>query len=198
MAGLRGSGLLIPDGIGVVVAARLLGLCRMRRVPGAELMPALCALAARKGYRVFLYGASEEVNARAAAKLERRYGLQLAGRQHGFVPDPEMPELVRRINACEAQLLFVGLGSPRQELWMERHLSMLQSVRVCQGVGGTFDVLAGQVRRAPSLFRRIHLEWLYRLLSQPKRLIRQTALPRFAYQVTRVWILSRLGILHAR
>ncbi len=199
MAGLRGSGLLIPDGIGVVLAARLLGLCGMQRVPGAELMPALCELAARRGYRIFLYGASEEVSTRVAAELERRYiGLKVAGRQHGFVPDADMPELVRRINACEAQLLFVGLGSPRQELWMDRHLPLLRSVRVCQGVGGTFDVLAGHVQRAPALFRRIHLEWLYRLLSQPKRLIRQTALPKFAYQVVRAWILSRRGASHAR
>jgi N-acetylglucosaminyldiphosphoundecaprenol N-acetyl-beta-D-mannosaminyltransferase len=192
MAGLRGSGLLIPDGIGVVAAARLLGLCDMQRVPGAELMPALCEHAARRGYRVFLYGASEEVNAKAAAELQRRYsGLQVAGRQHGYVPDSDMPELVQRINACDAQILFVGLGSPHQELWMDRYLSALMPVRVCQGVGGTFDVLAGHVQRAPELFRRIHLEWLYRLLSQPKRLIRQTALPKFAYQAVRAWIDSR-------
>ena len=191
MAGLRGSGLLIPDGIGVVVAARLLGLCTMQRLPGAELMPALCELAANEGYRVFLYGASEAVNAKAAAELERRYsGLQIAGRQHGYVGDAEMPDLVHRINASAAQMLFVGMGSPRQELWMDTYLSSLASVRVCQGVGGTFDVLAGHVQRAPAVFRSIHLEWLYRLLSQPKRLFRQTALPRFAYEVTRAWLVS--------
>lgn len=199
MTSLRGSGLLIPDGIGVVAAARLLGLCRMERVPGADLLPALCELAADKGYRVFLYGASEEVNAEATAELQRRYvGLDVAGRQHGYVMDSDMPALVQRINDCKAQILFVGLGSPRQELWIERHLPVLESVRVCQGVGGTFDVLTGHVQRAPLIFQRIHLEWLYRLLSQPKRLMRQTALPKFAYQVIRTWIFSRLRSSSAR
>lgn len=189
LAGLRRSGLLIPDGIGVVVAARLLGLGKMKRVPGSELMPALCELAARKGFGVFLYGASPEVNAKAAAELEQRYpGIKIAGRQHGYVNEDEMPALVRQLNGSGAQILFVALGSPRQELWMDKYLPQLTSVRVCQGVGGTLDVIAGHVNRAPLFFRRIHLEWLYRLLSQPRRLLRQTALPRFAAQVVRARI----------
>lgn len=184
---LHSAGLLIPDGIGVVAAARLLGLARMRRVPGSELMPELCALAARRGVPVFLYGASPEVNAKAGAVLRARYpGLRIAGSQHGYVEDAQQQAVVEQINASGAEILFVALGSPKQEMWMERYLPQLR-VKVCQGVGGTFDVLAGRVRRAPWLWRRLHLEWLYRLLSQPKRLLRQTALPQFAFQVLRKW-----------
>lgn len=182
---LRGAGLLIPDGIGVVFAARLLRLGKMKRVPGSELMPAICQRAAQKGYRIYLFGGSPEVNQATGEVLRARYpGLRIAGAQHGYLKEEQMGELIDRINASEAEILFVALGSPKQEIWMARYLPQL-SVKVCQGVGGTFDVLSGRVKRAPLLFRKIHLEWLYRLLSQPKRLIRQTALPKFAWSVLR-------------
>lgn len=184
---LHSAGLLIPDGIGVVAACRLLGIARMRRVPGSELMPELCALAARRGVPVFLFGASPEVNTKACDVLRARYpGLRIAGSQHGYVDDAQQQAVIEQINASGAEILFVALGSPKQELWMERYLPQLR-VKVCQGVGGTFDVLAGRVRRAPWLWRRLHLEWLYRLLSQPRRLLRQSALPQFAIQVLRRW-----------
>ncbi len=185
LAALRAADLLIPDGIGVVLAARLLGLGRMRRVPGSELMPAICGLAVRSGLSVFLYGARPEVNARAGEVLRERYpGLRIAGLEHGYVPEDGMADLIARIDASGADILFVGLGSPRQELWMARHAAAL-GVKVCQGVGGTFDVLAGRVKRAPALFLRLNLEWFYRLVSEPSRLARQSALPRFAAAVLR-------------
>lgn len=190
MGSLRNAGLLIPDGIGVVIAAKLLGLGAMQRVPGSELMPALCAHAARRGYSVFLFGASADVNEQACAVLRARYpGLRIAGSQNGYVTDQGMPALIDSINSSGAQILFVALGSPKQELWMDRHRSALK-VKVCQGVGGTFDVIAGRVKRAPPLFLKLHLEWLYRLLAQPKRLLRQSALPRFAWHVLRQKILG--------
>ena len=180
---LQRAGILIPDGIGVVVAARILGLGRFERVPGSELMPRLCELAARTGRRVFLFGAAPDVNVRAAQVLQTRYrGLTIAGTQHGFLKDADMPGLIGRINASQADILFVALGSPKQEDWIDRYLPQL-NVKICQGVGGTFDVIAGRVRRAPAAFRAVHLEWLYRLVSNPRRLLRQTALPRFAFHV---------------
>ncbi len=183
MAFLRGSELLIPDGIGVVLAARLLRLGRMGRVAGADLMPAICERVSGTGHGVFLFGASEEVNRRAAEVLVERYPtLTVSGRQHGYLAREEWPALVDTINASGAAVLFIALGSPTQELWMDEYLNRLD-VRVCQGVGGTFDVLAGHVTRAPAILRRLHLEWLYRLLSQPGRLLRQTALPRFAGRI---------------
>jgi N-acetylglucosaminyldiphosphoundecaprenol N-acetyl-beta-D-mannosaminyltransferase len=178
-------GLLLPDGIGVVAATRLLRLGRMERVPGCEFMLALCELAARRGHGIFLFGGSPETNALAEHVLRRRYpGLRVVGRQHGYLSDIEMPALIERINASGADLLFVALGSPKQEVWIDAHRPQLR-VKVCQGVGGTFDVISGRVRRAPRLFRAAYLEWFYRLATQPKRLFRQTALPRFAVGVFR-------------
>lgn len=186
---LRGAKLLLPDGIGVVWAARFLHLARFERVAGADLMVALCERAEQRGYRVFLYGASPEVNAAARAALARRYPrLQIAGNRHGYVPQSEMDGLVGEINASGAEILFVALGSPRQEFWMSTYLPSLR-VKVCQGVGGTFDVIAGTVRRAPERWRQLHLEWAYRLLREPRRLMRQAALPKFAWQV----LAARMG-----
>jgi N-acetylglucosaminyldiphosphoundecaprenol N-acetyl-beta-D-mannosaminyltransferase len=177
------AGLLLPDGIGVVAAARLLRLGAMERVPGCEFMLALCELAARRGHGVFLFGGSPETNARAEHVLRDRYpGLRIVGRQHGYLSDAEMPALIERINASGADLLFVALGSPKQEAWIDVHRALLR-VKVCQGVGGTLDVISGRVRRAPRVFRAAHLEWFYRLATQPTRLARQRALPRFAVGV---------------
>jgi N-acetylglucosaminyldiphosphoundecaprenol N-acetyl-beta-D-mannosaminyltransferase len=180
---LRRAGVLIPDGIGVVIAARILGLGLLQRVPGSELMPRLCELAARTGRRVFLFGAAPDVNERAAQVLQKRYrGLTIAGTQHGFLKDADMSDLIDRINSSQADILFVALGSPKQEDWIDRYLPQL-NVKICQGVGGTFDVIAGRVRRAPAAFRAVHLEWFYRLVTSPRRLHRQTALPRFAFHI---------------
>jgi len=178
--------LLIPDGIGVVWAARLLGLGKMQRVPGAELMPAICERAAQKGYKLFLFGGKEEVNTRAVAALRKQYpDIKIVGHHHGYVSKPEMPSLIEKINTSEAEVLFIALGSPTQELWMEQYFPKLKNIKVCQGVGGTFDVIAGTVRRAPLIFRKLSLEWLYRLISQPRRFFRQVALPKFVYQILR-------------
>lgn len=180
---LRGTALLIPDGIGVVAAARFLGLARIGRVPGVELMEGICARGATRGYRVFLLGARPEVNAAARAKLAATCpGLAIAGGRDGYFTDAEAASVVEEINASGADVLFVALGSPRQENFIAAWLPRLR-VKVCQGVGGSFDVLAGTVRRAPAAWRRLNLEWAYRLLSQPQRLLRQTALPRFAWHV---------------
>jgi len=188
LAALRSSALLVPDGIGVVLASRLLGLGRMERVPGSELMPRICEIAARRGVGIYLFGAAPEVNEKAAAVLRERYPrLQVAGRHHGYVAEVDMERIVADINASCAAILFLALGSPRQELWMGRYLARL-NVRLCQGVGGTFDVIAGTVKRAPRAFIELHLEWLYRLLRNPRRLLRQTALPMFAIRVLSAWV----------
>jgi len=180
---LNQSGLLIPDGIGVVMAVRLLIGENISRVPGAELMPAICEQSLTKGYKLFLLGASSEVNNKAVKALEEKYqGINIVGNRDGYFDESDMPEIIKEINESAANVLFVALGSPRQELWMEKYLAQT-NIKVCQGVGGTFDVLAGNVRRAPLLFRMLNLEWFYRLVSQPSRIFRQKALPKFAYQL---------------
>lgn len=178
-----GAALLIPDGIGVVWAIRRLHKLAAVRVPGSELMPNLCDLAARKGYGVFLYGSKEEVNKGAAEIMMRRYpGLRVVGRANGYLKEEEMSGLVGQINASGAEILFVALGSPKQEQWIIRWLPKL-NIKVCQGIGGTLDTIVGTVKRAPPIFCRLGLEWFYRLVSDPRRAKRQAVLPIFAWKV---------------
>ena len=187
---LRRAGLLLPDGIGVVLAARILGLGRLERVPGSELMPRICERAARYGHKIFLFGGGQDVTARAALVLRMCFPrIQIVGTQHGYLKEEEMPALIQRINDSGAKVLFIALGSPRQEIWMDRYLPQL-NVKVCQGVGGTFDVLAGRKKRAPLYFRKLHLEWFYRLVSEPSRALRQTALLQFTGQVLRKMVIG--------
>ncbi|MFP4474793.1 MAG: WecB/TagA/CpsF family glycosyltransferase [Desulfatibacillaceae bacterium] len=191
----RRADLLIPDGIGMVVAARILHGKRLSRVPGVEMLDEICRAAVRGGHPVFVYGAREEVNARACEVLQERHpGLAIAGRSHGYAPKEDMDGLVGAINASGARVLFVALGSPMQERWLREHGPRLENVRVCQGIGGSLDVVAGKVRRAPALFRHTGTEWLYRLASEPKRAGRQRVLPMFAARVLAV----RLGMIRKK
>lgn len=166
--------LLIPDGIGIVKALKILFGVSVTRVPGADLMQNICAAAPEKGYRIFIYGASEEVNSAACDILRRRYpGISIVGRANGFVKPEAMPDLIAKINQSEANILFVAMGSPRQERWMSENFGKLITVRVCQGIGGTLDTIVGTVKRAPLFWQRLGLEWFYRLLCQPSRFKRQ-------------------------
>jgi N-acetylglucosaminyldiphosphoundecaprenol N-acetyl-beta-D-mannosaminyltransferase len=176
--------LLIPDGIGIVLAARLLYGIALRRVPGVEFMKDVCRLAEKENKSVFIYGANEAVNKTASEKLLRQFpGLRIAGRSNGYVPEAKMPALVRRINDSGAAILFLALGSPRQEKWFAAYAPALLHVRVCQGIGGTLDTIAGTVKRAPEIWQRFSMEWLYRLVTEPKRISRQKVLPVFAFKI---------------
>lgn len=177
--------LLIPDGIGMVCAMRLLSGKEVSRVPGADLMQNICARSAGNGHRIFIYGASEEVNQGAVEELRQRYpGINIVGRANGYVNPEEMEALVERINNLGTDILFVALGSPRQEKWIHEHLPKLK-IKLAQGIGGTLDTITGKVKRAPILFQSLGLEWFYRLASQPSRAGRQKRLPLFAWEVIR-------------
>jgi N-acetylglucosaminyldiphosphoundecaprenol N-acetyl-beta-D-mannosaminyltransferase len=144
----KNADLLIPDGIGIVLAARLLHGAALSRVPGVEFMKDICRLAAQEQKSVFFYGAREAVNQTAAEKLRLQFpGLRIAGRSDGYVPESQMPELVRRINDTGADILFLALGSPRQEKWFAAHAPELLHVKVCQGIGGTLDAITGTLNR---------------------------------------------------
>ncbi len=180
--------LLLPDGIGMVFAARCLHGVRLKRVPGSEFIFDICRLARAEDRGVFVYGATEAVNAAACRKLTQRFaGLRIAGRSNGYVPSSEMDGLIDAINRSQAEILFVALGSPRQEKWLAEHAGRLTRVKVCQGVGGTLDTIAGTVKRAPRIWCDYNLEWLYRLLKEPKRIQRQKLLPVFAFKLLAAW-----------
>jgi N-acetylglucosaminyldiphosphoundecaprenol N-acetyl-beta-D-mannosaminyltransferase len=179
----------ICDGAGVSLAAMLLYGRRLPRCTGIDLFLSLVRRSAQEGWRVFLLGSSPEVNHAACCTLMDQFpGLKIVGRQHGYFEDSAA--VVDSINNSQADLLFVGMGSPRQEFWIGEQMSNLKTP-FCMGVGGSFDVVSGAVRRAPAPFRKTGTEWLYRLLVQPSRLRRQVALPLFALEIARSIISPR-------
>ena len=178
---VKNSDLLLPDGIGVVLAARILYGAKLERVPGSEFIFDICNIAANGDYKLFIYGATEDVNKKVVGELKNRYlQLKIVGRANGYVKEYDMPDLIDRINASEAEILFLALGSPKQEKWYATYKNKLHHVRVVQCVGGTLDTIAGTVKRAPKIWCKLQLEWLYRLIMEPKRIKRQKVLPVFA------------------
>jgi len=178
--------LVTPDGIGVVWSARLLGLPVYERVPGVELMAKLCERAAQKGWRVFLLGAKPGVAEMAARNLQARYPtLQIVGTHHGYFSPDEEPEVIAQSGPATHDFLCVVGGTPRQERGTATPADELQ-VPLCIGVGGSFDVYAGIVQRAPEWVQRLCLEWLYRTLKDPKRrLPRLLAIPKLLWLVAK-------------
>lgn len=182
---LAGADLIVPDGSGVVWAGRYLGQSVPERVAGYDLSQCLLQKAATKGYGVYFFGGAPGIVQIAKKNAEIYYpGLRIVGTRDGYFGSADELEIINTIKASGADILFVGLGVPKQEKWLAAHLAEL-NVPVAIGVGGTFDVMAGTVRRAPVWMQRAGLEWLFRLLCQPKRLIRMLALPRFMLKVLR-------------
>ncbi len=180
---VNASALSLCDTVGVLSVARRRGATLHERVTGVELVERLCAQSAREGLPVYFLGGAEGAAADAAAIMEARFpGLVVAGTRNGFFADDEIAGVVDEIRASGAKLLFVGMGSPRQELWLAEHLREA-GVGAAVGVGGSFDVLGGRVTRAPRFMRRLGLEWLYRLVKEPHRWRRQLALPYFVWLV---------------
>ncbi|TMB46538.1 MAG: WecB/TagA/CpsF family glycosyltransferase [Chloroflexi bacterium] len=179
---LETADLCLPDGIGVVWAARRKG-CRINEpVAGTDMVPLLATLCARRGFRLFLLGAAPGVADELAAKLRiDSPGLEVES--YSGSPDPaDDAEALKRIHDHGTQILLVAFGHPRQELWIDRLKNRL-GVSVAIGVGGAFDYLTGRVPRAPAWMRRAGLEWLYRLRQQPWRFRRMTVLPVYAIKV---------------
>lgn len=181
----REAALVTADGVGIVWAARVHGFFLPERVTGIDLLLALCRRAAAEGWRVFLLGGRPGVAKEAAARLVRDYpGLTVAGTHHGYFSGAEEATVLEQIRAAQPQLLFVGLGAPKQERWIFQQRAALGSL-VAVGVGGSFDVLSGRAKRAPAWMRRLGLEWLGRLLLEPRRWRRMLVLPCFALLVLR-------------
>jgi N-acetylglucosaminyldiphosphoundecaprenol N-acetyl-beta-D-mannosaminyltransferase len=184
---LLGSYLSTADGVGVVLAARILGRPLRGRLTGVELVETIAGLADPRP-RLFLLGAAEGVAEEAAARLVARYpGCQVTGCYSGSPAPEEVDEILTRIRAAGADTLLVAFGAPAQEKWIARYCRQLAGcgIVLAIGVGGTFDYLAGRVPRAPRLIRRAGFEWLYRLVRQPWRWRRQLALPWFVLLVLR-------------
>jgi N-acetylglucosaminyldiphosphoundecaprenol N-acetyl-beta-D-mannosaminyltransferase len=175
--------LTVPDGVGLLWAARRKGQPLPERVTGSDGVPMIAAEAAKRGWRLFLLGAAPGVAQKAADVLQARNpGLNIVGVYGGSPAPDEEDALVALVNASGADILFVAYGAPNQDKWIARNLPRLQ-VKMAMGVGGSLDFVAGVIPRAPMMFRRFGLEWLYRLYLQPWRIRRMLRLPRFVAAV---------------
>ncbi|MCB9450847.1 MAG: WecB/TagA/CpsF family glycosyltransferase [Anaerolineaceae bacterium] len=180
---LRRADLCVPDGVGLLLAARYLGFRLPERVTGSDGVPIIAARAAQEGWKLFFLGAAPGVAEQAAAILREQHpALQIAGTYSGSPAPEEEDSLVEMVNASGADILFVAYGAPEQDKWIARNTPRLK-VSMAMGVGGAFDFIAGVVPRAPLWMRRAGLEWLFRLYRQPWRFWRMLRLPLFALAV---------------
>jgi N-acetylglucosaminyldiphosphoundecaprenol N-acetyl-beta-D-mannosaminyltransferase len=180
---LRNAALVTADGSGALWASEYLGDPIGRRVTGVDLFQALLPLAAEKQWSVYFLGAEQAVLDTMLQKIRAQYPeLPVAGRRHGYFSREEQGDLIREIHDSRARILFAAMGFPRQEEFIARHLEAM-GVTVAVGLGGSFDVLAGKAPRAPDWLAGHGLEWLYRLIREPRRLKRAGALPKFIFAV---------------
>jgi len=177
--------LVVPDGHGVVWAGGRLGCPLPERVTGIDLIRALAIRAAGAGWRLYLLGGAPGVAEAAAVNLQHQHpGLQVTGTGHGYFTGAELPAVLEQIRAARPDLLLVGMGFPKQEQFIRNHRQGL-GLPVAVGVGGSFDVISGRLRRSPAWMQQLRLEWLYRAFQEPGRWRRLLALPRFVVLVVK-------------
>ena len=176
---LNQADLVVPDGAGTVWAAGHLGEPMPERVAGFDLAQELMREAPARGDRIYFFGSAPGVADKAKAKAEELYpGIQVVGTRNGFFTEADEPGIIAEIKAARPDILLAALGVPKQEKWLKKHMQELQ-VPVSIGVGGTLDVMAGVMERAPLWMQKAKLEWLFRGLKQPSRAGRLLALPKF-------------------
>jgi N-acetylglucosaminyldiphosphoundecaprenol N-acetyl-beta-D-mannosaminyltransferase len=177
---VREADLVTPDGSGLLWASRLLGKPIRDRVSGVDLVAQLTRLSAQKGYRLFFLGAAPGIAQEASRQLCERYpGAVICGARHGFFKEEEEEAIAAQIAETRPDVVFVAFGIPKQEKFILRHKAAI-GASVCIGVGGSFDVYSGAVKRAPVWIQNAGLEWIYRLAQNPKKISKVMTLPRFA------------------
>lgn len=185
MTVLKEAELVVPDGTGIVWAAKTKGTPVAERVAGYDLLHELLQAGQHHRWRVYLLGASPEVIAEAVRRLNVQYPqLDIVGYHDGYFTSDQDQRIIEEIRQAAPQLLFVANDLDRQDPWIHQYKAQLR-VPVMMGVGGSFDVIAGKIKRAPVLFQKLRLEWFYRLIKQPTRFVRMLALPRFVIAVMR-------------
>jgi len=184
---INSGGLVTPDGIGLIYASKIYKAGLEERVTGFDLSMKLLEYSKNNGYNVFFLGGKPGVAEKAKINLEKKGYQNIVGFHHGYFFNDDKYEdiekhIIKDINEKNTNILFVGLGSPKQERWIDKNINKLSS-NIIIGNGGTIDVLAGEVNRAPSIYQRLGLEWLYRLIQDPKRLKRQISIPKFLIKI---------------
>lgn len=181
---LNAAELCIADGVGVVLAAKMLKVPLKERIPGVEIGEEVLSICARDGIGVFFLGGKEGVAALAAENMQKKYeGLIVAGTHHGYFGEEENSRIVDIINRSGAKVLFVCIGFPKQEKWMHINRRYLTNIKLSLALGGSLDVYAGVVRRAPRFFCKVGLEWLWRCFASTAHFRRVTKLPIYLIRV---------------
>ncbi|EOU1739327.1 WecB/TagA/CpsF family glycosyltransferase [Clostridium perfringens] len=171
--------LIIPDGVGTLLAAKINGIDITEKIAGIEVMNMLLEEARDKNLKVFLLGAKEEILIKCKEKIKENYdGINIVGSNNGFFDLDNCDDLIEKINESKADILFVAMGAPRQEVFIEKYKDKL-CCKIFMGVGGSFDVFAGNVNRAPQFMINIGMEWLYRVAKEPWRIKRLGSIPKF-------------------
>ncbi|MGG5462491.1 WecB/TagA/CpsF family glycosyltransferase [Clostridium sp. B9] len=171
--------LIIPDGVGTLLAAKLNKIEINEKIAGIEVMNMLLKEAKETGLNVFLLGAKEETLVQCKEKIEQEFkGINIVGTNNGFFDLKNCNDLIKKINDSKADILFVAMGAPRQEIFIDKYKDKL-CCKIFMGVGGSFDVISGNVNRAPEFMINIGMEWLYRVVKEPWRIKRLGAIPKF-------------------
>lgn len=175
--------MVTADGSGVVWASRQLGEPLEQRVTGIDLVNSICEQSAKDKWKIYILGSAPGVAATAAVNIRNKFpGCNIVGTHHGYFNAKEEKQILAELEQLKPDVLFVALGAPKQEYWIADHLAEL-GIPVGMGIGGSMDVLSGNVKRAPKWMQKMSLEWLYRLLIQPTRFKRVLALPKFMLAV---------------
>ncbi len=177
---LQSADYITPDGIGILLAAKFMKKPLQERVTGFDVMIKLLEVANQNCYQIYLYGAHRDILNLAVLNIQRDYpNIEICGYSDGYQSsDEEQQKVAAEIREKQPDLIFVALGVPKQEVWIYEHLDQFEK-GVFIGVGGSFDVLSGQVKRAPIIYQKLGIEWVYRMLSEPSRLKRITFIPKF-------------------
>ncbi|MBQ8264619.1 MAG: WecB/TagA/CpsF family glycosyltransferase [Oscillospiraceae bacterium] len=181
LSAVKDAELVIADGIGVIYGAKILGTPLRDRIPGIDFTTALMEKMNEEGRSLFLFGAKPGVAEKAAENLGIKFpGIKIVGTNDGYFKDDE--PIIEKINTAKPDLMLVCLGAPKQEKWMQANAQRLD-VGIMVGAGGSLDVFAGVVERAPEIWQKLGLEWLHRLLKEPRRIGRMMKLPKFIFAV---------------
>lgn len=173
--------LVLPDGIGIVLASQLNKIKINKRIAGYDLVQKIFSMSKDKNFSVYFLGSKENIIAQAKKNMENKFGnLKIVGINNGFFSD-EM-KIVRKINLLKPDILLVGMGASKQEKFIFKYKDMINA-KIFIGVGGSFDVMSGKVKRAPKIFINLNLEWFYRFIQEPRRFFRLMALPKFLFKV---------------
>lgn len=179
---------VIPDSIGIVWATKFLTGQSTRRYAGIDLFDNLCSMSQKSSYSIFFLGSKPGIAEDTAYKIRQEYpDLKIAGTHHGYFSEQENDSIIERVRSSNPDILFVGLDVPRQEKWISSNLAKL-NVPVVMGVGGSFDVISGHLMRAPKWLQKVELEWFFRFIQQPWRIIRIKDLPLFVINIIKIKI----------